>query len=85
MSGVICHFLQIFSFMLRLKRLSWVLRDIWFHLKHIGEISSSIVLFIYLFIYLFIFFFVIPYMSVKTVSHCLLPLSLSVGGVVTTL
>ena len=81
MSGVICHFLQIFSFMLRLKRLSWVLRDIWFHLKHIGEISSSIVLFIYL----FIFFFVIPYMSVKTVSHCLLPLSLSVGGVVTTL
>ena len=50
MSGVICYFLQIFSFMLRLKRLSWVLRDIWFHLKHIGEISSSIaVLFIYLF------------------------------------
>ena len=23
--------------MLRLKRLSWVLRDIWFHLKHIGK------------------------------------------------
>lgn len=27
---------KIFSFMLRLKRLSWVLRDIWFHLKHIA-------------------------------------------------
>ncbi|XP_015749218.1 PREDICTED: gamma-tubulin complex component 6-like [Acropora digitifera] len=27
---------KIFSFMLRLKRLSWVLRDVWFHLKHIA-------------------------------------------------
>ncbi|EDO39038.1 predicted protein [Nematostella vectensis] len=27
---------KIFSFMLRLKRVSWVLRDIWFHLKHIA-------------------------------------------------
>lgn len=27
---------KVFSFMLRLKRLSWVLRDIWFHLKHVA-------------------------------------------------
>ena len=26
--------------MLRLKRLSWVLRDIWFHLKHVGKIKK---------------------------------------------
>ena len=28
---------KIFSFMLKLKRLSWILRDIWFHLKHVGH------------------------------------------------
>ncbi|XP_068759529.1 gamma-tubulin complex component 6-like isoform X2 [Montipora capricornis] len=32
----IAKYNKIFSFMLRLKRLSWVLRDIWFHLKHIA-------------------------------------------------
>lgn len=34
-------FFQVFSFMLRLKRLSWVLRDIWFHLKHVGKCKFS--------------------------------------------
>lgn len=33
-------FFQVFSFMLRLKRLSWVLRDIWFHLKHVGKLKK---------------------------------------------
>ena len=34
-------FFQVFSFMLRLKRLSWVLRDIWFHLKHVGKLKKA--------------------------------------------
>ncbi|XP_022783914.1 gamma-tubulin complex component 6-like [Stylophora pistillata] len=32
---------KIFSFMLRLKRLSWVLRDIWFHLKHVANSRNA--------------------------------------------
>ena len=34
--------------MLRLKRLSWVLRDVWFHLKHIGKSSITLYFFILL-------------------------------------